>query len=233
MTKKLLLCLVLVLLGVSAQGQALSPRLDSLLVYLNHQLGLPWPGDANGIASQAYLQYSLNRSLVRISTTFPAIEKFDTIKVTSVAEGYALNSDFDSLRQVYRMVQGVRVPLQDTSETDYYIARGGIVGAVIDPTNPDLPRYAHTVGNRLFFYPALELTSGDSAMFLVEYYALAPQLTALSDTTIMPQKYLQAVLDFATAIVERARGNFTAAREYEAAALGTSINVDVGGEDRK
>lgn len=220
---------VLLVAGVSAQGQALSPRLDSLLVYFNRQLGLPWPGDANGIASQAYEQFALNRAIIKTSVVFRCIEKQDTIYAPT---SYALNSDFDSLRIVYRMVGGVKIPLEDTALLLMYKARGGVQGAISDPTNPELPRYAYTIGKTLLFYPAHQVVAGQVDTFVVEYYAVAPQLTSLSDTTIIPQKYLEAVLNFATAIVERARGNFQTADLYDAAAMGAAISTKKE-EDRK
>lgn len=204
--------LLLILIMLATSASAMSPRRDSMRAEVLNRMGLP-PINGAGIINAGLVNSELNINQIEVCTHFPALEKRDSVIADGTTEGYALNSDFHRIGWCYRMIGSqVRIPLDTLSEAELFAKRGGVAGSVPDPDDPEEPRYFFTVTKDLCFYPNYSPSAtGVEDTFLVRYFALAPVLTADTDTTVLSDEYRHYLVYLTVAKLEIIRGNFETA----------------------
>lgn len=158
--------------------------------------------------------YVLNRSLARVCREFPALEKIDTVVVSSATEGAALNSDFLRIRQVFKIIGNTRIPLDFKPREELFAAGATDGGYAHDISKATQPRYCFTHGQRLLFHPKDAKASGTPDSFLVLYWAMDDKFTADTSTTAIAPEYIDALLYAAMAELSAMKKDYTAAQFY-------------------
>lgn len=206
--RKLLVCLLLV-----SSAYAVENRGDSIKADAWSSVGIPSAGTA--LITDANSLKWINDGLQLISTNLPAYLKFDSVYASKGVSGYALNSDFDSLEWVLRLVgDSIYLPHEKLGPEEAYAKRQGVTGATDDPVSVEDPRYYWTFGSRMFVYPAYAQTFGQIDTLLIAYYAVSPSLTALTDTTVIDKKYLPMLVDYLCGRIKEAQSDLTWAAWY-------------------
>ena len=205
----LLLCLLPALCLAETE-----PQLDSIRQAAFDQLGIPAAG--TDYVTTAKANAIVNYGIQEVSTSFPAVEKLDTITIDSTTEGGTLASDFVAIKWCLFIADDTaRVPLEFAPVDSLFPARGGEEGVDHDPGNPYGVRYYFTHAKQLMTYPRWSV-GADSALFLVAYYAVGNHLAAGGDSTNILPEYRDELLDWICYRLEALRGRFTAAAFYEA-----------------
>jgi hypothetical protein len=139
-------------------------------------------------------------------TRFPALEKFDTVMITSSVEGGALPSDFVRLLQVWR-IKGTtkRLPLTYMEPDSFRVKMKTENLYEQDKTDPLSPEYYYTYGRRLMQLPKWSKSETDS--LLIQYLALDVKMASDSDTTVILPEYLERALSYACALLAALRNN--------------------------
>lgn len=168
----------------------ITPTRDSLSVATLRQLNINTSGDNQ--VSLAITYDALNKATQQVCRDFPALEKIDTLTISSSAEGAALPSDFLRLKMVLRMAgDTLRHPLQiiNIDSLPYMIDSV----AVQSKRSIRSPQYAYTYASRLLTHPKYIIPSNADS-FLVYYYAMDDKLTAASDSLVIDDSFVPAVL---------------------------------------
>ena len=197
-----LLCLLL----LTSSAYAVSPIGDSIKQAAWYSTGIPDGGTAKvtGISTRSFI----NDGVQLISTNLPAYPLICTLSVTKGVSGYALPTDFDSLDWVLRLMgDSGYIPTEKSTPEAAYQKRQGVQGAVDDPVSWEDPRYSWTHGSRIFFYPSFSQTFGETDSMIVAYYAVAPSLDTLSDTTVIDPRYLPMLVDYVSGRIKEAQGD--------------------------
>ncbi|MEW6110627.1 MAG: hypothetical protein AB1664_00730 [Thermodesulfobacteriota bacterium] len=226
---KRLAIVVVVLLTVagSASEGAISARLDSLRVKAFRQCYMADAGTAQVPA--AFGNDAVNMAITWVCANAPAIERFDTVWVSSSIVGPALNSDFNRValaeliwtdttsEGVYGTIRVPLYPLSDDSVRFYLPSKPDVQPP--DPKDPMTWKYYRTFAGRFLLWPVWQRQ--DSAQVLVHYYANDSLLQANASQTSVRQKFLDAVVDYAAYKISRRRNNlddalmfYNAARSY-------------------
>jgi hypothetical protein len=197
----ILLCL---LLATTANADV-SGRLDSLRTYLYEKLRIPSTG--TDLIDSVTANRALNQAIQRVCHDFPAIEKFDTVAIDSAVEGGDLNTDFLRIKSVHLLSgDSLRYGLEPISPVDLPSFRPTIGEAVQDKGDPLDPRYYYTFNNMLMVFP--KWFRGDTAQYLVFYYALDSNMSADASVTQALPEYRPYILYDAAAKLSEVRGNY-------------------------
>lgn len=216
---------IAVTLASAAMAESPIPgRLDSLQARTELRLSLPAGG--NNKLTQPVIRAGLNEALVSVCTDFNACSKFDTLVARSDSEGVGLPADFMRAERVFRMLAPsngngldveVRYPVQLVPAGD----SGAILGATVTDyqlkTDNRLgPTRAYvSAARRLSFLPHYDRQqSADTALYLLEYYGLAPRMDSPSDTAAVDPKYRGALLDKACEILAGIRETWSVQAHY-------------------
>ena len=209
--KRLLTCLLL-LLAVSVQAD-MSPRLDSMITWLECLGNMP-AGGTDGVSK--FDEYKLvNMACQDISSMFPAIEKYDTVRVDSAETVDTLNTDFVGLKAVYYLASDtLRIPVEivsfDSLAAEY--SDKSSVDNSTEKSDPTDNRKCWVHKKRLKFHP--RWARGDTATYQVEYYAIDSMLHAsASQTQILPQ-YRMKIIFRAVGYLCMMRGDFEKAEKW-------------------
>lgn len=203
--------LLLLFSAVTSQAQ-ISARRDSLGIRACWMIGVPTTG--TDILTSAKIVDAINRAVYSTCVDYPAIEKFDTVKIDSAAEYGSLNSDFVALKAVW-MIKGdtVRMPVEiiapDTLKRKQADIRDNLIVEGKDP----VVRYCWSVDGKLRI--SSKWRDGvDTAKFFVEYYAIDTPLTSGSSATSIKKEFREILLYKICENLETMRGNFTEAVEW-------------------
>jgi hypothetical protein len=207
--RKILFVLCLLAANLSAET---SPQLDSIRVAALNQIGLPTAGTTRITAAIA--NAIINYGIQEVSTNFPAVEKLDTITIDSVSEGGALASDFVAIRSCELMIDDtLRIPLQYKPVDSIFEKRPSKEGAKPDDITD--PRYYRTHAGRLLTSPKFVSGDiGDSALFLISYYAVGDFLSSGTDSTNIVEEYRDELLDWVCYRLEALRYRYNASAFY-------------------
>ena len=196
--KKTLTIIVFMFISSSTMAGPRSPRLDSMWVSVCANLNLPTSGTRN-ITSAVGYRY-INEAYASVCVDFPAIEKLDTVTLVGGSEGGALNTDFDRVVSVDRMVDStVRIPLQPVSQDTLSMMVKTADDASVRMVKNDYtsPRYYKIFNKMLITQPKYSLAT--SSLFLVKYYAIGARLTSASDSVLCDQRYIEQIINHACA----------------------------------
>lgn len=209
--KRLVLC-ILLFAAASAHAGA-SARLDSLRIKAFRQCDIPDAGTQKITAPVG--NDAVNLAITWVCAFGPAIERFDTVWITSSIVGASLNADFDrvSIAELIwtdttsdGVLGTIRVPLHWLPEDSigiYLSSKGDI--QPVDSKNPMTWKWFRTFGQRFLLYPHWSRT--DSVQVLVQYYAQDSVLQSNASQTGVRQKFLDAVIEYAAFKLARKREN--------------------------
>ncbi len=187
----------------------ISNRLDSLAAAVMAQLGFPSTGNAKITLGVA--KFAINSSVPEICRELPAVEKYDTVIMTSTGEGVALNADFLRIHSLKKMGKdSLRIPLIYVSEDSLFDLSGGMGGVLQKRGDASSPRYYFTFGRRLQTHP--KEIAVDT--FLVEYYANGHYMTNDADSTDIAREYRQLLIYKACQKCEIIMSNWTNVEGY-------------------
>ncbi len=212
-------CLALIAAGLAHAEAPIPARLDSLRGRLELRLNLPAGG--NSKVTQAVMNAAINEALGEVCQDFNAYPKVDTLVARPDSEGVAWPGDFLRLRAVGRIIPrfghhpAVYYPLQPVSDEDTLWRQVKDLSELeLNPGDPIGPR-RYVVGSRLFLYPKYDRrSSSDTALYLIDYYALAPQVAVDTDTVMVDPKYRAALLDKAAEMCATVRQDWDVAAKW-------------------
>ncbi|KKM24833.1 hypothetical protein LCGC14_1601180 [marine sediment metagenome] len=211
--KKILIALSLLAATVGAET---SPQLDSIRIAAFNQIGIPAAGTVRVPVATA--NAIINYGIQEVSTNFPAVEKLDTISIDSASEGGALASDFVAIKWCQLMVDDtLRIPLEYKSEDSLFPKRPSVDDADADADDLTEPRYYYTHNKRLMTFPKVkvgDVTDGDSALFLIAYFAVGDRLDAETDSTNILEAYRDELLDWVCYRLEYLRYRYNSGDRY-------------------
>jgi len=208
------------LLAASAAAEPSVPgRLDSLRARLELRLNLPAGG--NNLVTVGVMNAALNEAVGEVCQDFNAYPRFDTLVARPDSEGMALPTDFLRLRAVYRIIPkygsqpAVRFPLEPVAAGDsLWRAIKDLAELELEPGDQIGPR-RYSLGNRLLLHPKYDRRSAaDTALYLIDYYAIAPLMAADTDTVAVDPKYRAALLDKAAELCATVRQDWTVAAKW-------------------
>lgn len=196
-----------------------SPQLDSIRFAAYNQIGVPSGGTTR--VTDAIANVIINHGIQKVTTDFPAVEKLDTITIKGDEEGGALASDFVAIDWCQLMIgDTLRIPLEYKPEDSLFLKRptqDDSKGQVDDVTDP---RYYYTKAGRLMAFPKViassDITSGDSALFLIGYYAVGDPLSSGTDSTNIDEEYRDELLNWVCYRLEKLRYRWISADTYKA-----------------
>lgn len=207
MIRKILLFSVIALLlqavGASA-GQ--SPRLDSLRVYSFDFALLPVAG--NRTVTTAIGNRVVNTAIQQVCTDFPALEKLDTVTLSSGMEGATLNSDMVSVVAVEYILpienehgdaDTVRMYVPPIAVNDLRLKFPTSTSVVQNKSGQYDPKFWYVEAKKLKFAP--KWIRGDTASFVVTYLAMDTLLTTDSSSTSVETQFLNAVKYYAASLL--------------------------------
>lgn len=207
--------LLLIFFWSTSVGAAVYPVanvLDSLQKACYYQLRTDTAGTAS--MTDDMVEFALKRALARVCREFPALEKIDTVTVSSATEGAVLNSDFLRIRQVFKMIGNTRIPLDFKPREELFAAGATEKGYTHALGKPTSPRYCFTHGQRLLFHPKDAKASATPDSFLVLYYAMDEGMDTSGATTAIAPEYIDALLYAALAELSAMKKDYTAAQFY-------------------
>jgi hypothetical protein len=205
--------LVVVLAGSTATA-AVSTRLDSLRVKVFRQCDVPDAG--NQKVTVAMGNDAVNLAITWVCANGPAIERFDTVWVTSSVIGSALNTDFSRIATaemiwtdttslgIFRAIRLPLYPLHEDSLSAILPSKPDVQPT--EPKDPKTWKYYRTFGGRFLLYP--QWYRDDSMQVIVQYYAMDTLLQANASQTSVRAKFLDAVIEYAAYKISRKRNNF-------------------------
>lgn len=204
------LCLLAV--GVGAET---NPQLDSIRVAAYNQIGVPVAGSDR--VTDAITNAIINYGIQRVSTDFPAVEKLDTITMDTVSEGSALASDFVAISWCQLMIDATqRIALEFRLPDSLFEKRPSDSSSRSSSDDRTTPRYYYTHARQLMVYPKFVVGDiGDTALFLVSYYAVGDALTAESDSTNIHSEYRDELLNWVCYRLEKLRYRYASAATYK------------------
>ncbi len=211
--KKFLLIAVLPVLLAGTSHAQLSMRLDSIRVSVYRQLLLKTNGA--GLVPDSTANAAVNRAIQRVCDDFPAIEKIDTIALSSDSVGIALNSDFLRVRWVFLNATNKWFPLTPVTmeqHRELFKIVGGKSGATFRPADTLAAPYYWTLGDRIFTYP--KYTAGPHTSLIVGYMAEDSTLNADGSTCQIKAEFREAIVEYACAIILEMQGMFEDASIY-------------------
>ena len=200
MKKYLIIALLLATTAVT-QGPV-GRSLATLRLMVRYQLSTQ--GRATGQLTNTTVHYAINRAIAQVCAKYPAIDKMDTIVTTAGTMTYALNTDFDRIRIAYRFTADSVVSLQPKN-VDTLAA----MFAIKVSKNPG---YYYTSGSNIVLLPVPTNYDGDS--ILIDYYAIDEMLTDSTDSTVIPQEYIEKVIELSCAILSATRKDYGDAMWY-------------------
>jgi len=215
--------LSLLLLPVLAVGQT-SPRLDSMTVAALNQLGIKPTG--TDLVTLAKVYEFVNVAIEDVSTSWPAIEKVDTVVARDSVESAVLPSDFVSIYSCdWILGDSIRIPLEYVPRDSLSHLLSNAETAMAEPAKiikGEEKFYYSTFAGGLYTCPKVwhDSSLGGSISLFVCYYARGAKLTAVGDTTTVLSKYRRYIrwhvceqIDLLCGRVDRAaywRGLYTA-----------------------
>lgn len=212
--KKILFALIILVTSVGAET---SPQLDSIRVAAFNQIGVPTGGSDRITAAIA--NAIINYGIQQVSTDFPAVEKLDTITIDTVSEGGALASDFVAIKWCQLILSDMaRLPLQYKSEDSLFMERPSDSSSTGDPDDVTDPRYYYTHAGRLHTFTKIvsgDATEGDSALFLIGYYAVGNRLSSGTDSTNILESFRDELLNWICYRLEKLRYRYASASGYK------------------
>lgn len=204
---------VCLLLLVTSAFAGVSPRLDSLRVKTFRQIDVPDGGTQKITAAVG--NDAVNLAITWVCANGPAIERFDTVWVTSSVVGSALNSDFNRVAAaeliwtdttsagVFRTLRLPLYPIPQDSLHKWLSTKEAVQPT--EPKNPLTWRYYRTYADRFLIYPVW--SRSDSMQVIVQYYANDTLLQANASQTSVREKFLDAVIEYAAFKLQRKRNN--------------------------
>lgn len=209
--------MVLLLCGVanSATVYPVDNILDSLQKACLYQLRGDTLGTRKDMTNDM-IRYGLNTSLIRVCKEFPALEKLDTLVVYKEDEGAALPTDFDRMKQVFRMKgDTLRIPLEFRAIES--------LRQVTPTTEENLheldellsPQWAYSWADRFYLHPKYAIDSSEIDSFLILYYAMDAGMDTSGATTAIDSKYIDVLLLATFAKLSAMKLDFTSAAYYE------------------
>jgi hypothetical protein len=209
--------LLVFLLFTACASAELSPRLDSLRVYVTDKARLSSSGDDD--ITLAKINREINFAIQQTCQDFPAVEKYDTLVIDSTMEGGTLPSDFHRIVNVSFMLNDVlRIPIRHLMSGDSIALKDNRLDENQQERTDTMSIKSWRVHNTILeVHP--KWSRGDTALYLLQYYALDSNLTTDSSVTQVRAKYRDKVVLFAVSRLWALRSNFAYAnfwmREYE------------------
>ena len=212
MSRLVIVSLCLLAVNLSAET---NPQLDSIRVAAFNQIGIPAAGSDRVTAAIA--NAIINYGIQQVSTDFPAVEKLDTISIDSASEGGALASDFVRVGWCQLMMgDTLRLPLEYKLPDSLFFKKPSEDDADADADDLTDPRYYYTQGGRLLAWPKFKKGDiGDSALFLVGYYAIGDALSSGTDSTNIHSEYRDELLNWICYRLEKLRYRYASATSYK------------------
>ncbi len=213
MMKKLLLMMGLCLLAVSAIAET-SPQLDSIRIAAFNQLGIPIAGTDRMTAAKA--NAIINYGIQEVTTNFPAVEKLDTITLDSASEGGALASDFVAIKGCQLMSgDTMRIALEFKVEDSFLVVRPDPANNKTEPDDVGGGPYYRTHAGQLMVWPKFRRGDiGDTALFLISYYAVGDRLDAETDSTNIDEQFRDELLDWVCYRLEYLRYRYNSGDKF-------------------
>ncbi len=186
--------------SVSAQTYSLDPSRDSLIVYALYETNTQTT--FTNSLTQAKAIYLLNKSLGRVCTDFPALEKIDTVVFDKDSMGVHLNPDFIRAVRIYRIEHEdvdsgqILIPLRYVPSDSAWI----LYPTESSNSNPPikLPTSYYTHGQVFFTHPKSQTISSIPDSFIVFYGAMSEKLTSGTDSVTILPDYLNPLIDLLT-----------------------------------
>lgn len=193
----------------------ISPRLDSLRLYVASQLNLK-EGGTQGIPL-AKIDRAISRGYSQVCIDYPAIEALDTVTLKRDNEGVSLAANFLRLSAAYKLVDStVRIPMTIVNVSDLS-AQFPTFEENKDKRGETIsPRSCYTYNGRFFTHPKDRsgAVSTDSTLYLIQYYAMGqPLLSADSTVDVLPE-YVEKVIQYACFVLSITQQDFAAAQFY-------------------
>ena len=198
--RNMVISLVFLLIAITAFGQdyPISGRRDSLRYAALGQLNINESGTRRLTATS--VNVLINRAQGTVCDDAPAYMKFDTAIIDNSMEAAALNDDFLRLHAVFRMVDTLRVAMTVVPADSIPRLTSTFEENIHKKNDPMSPAYCYTWGRNLKFHPKYIASTADS--FLVEYFAMAPELVDDTQHTVIESKWLEPMILYACALIE-------------------------------
>jgi hypothetical protein len=162
------------------------------------------------------IRYALNTALIRVCKEFPALEKLDTLVVYKEDEGAALPTDFDRMKQVFRMKgDTLRLPLEFRPVESLREVTPAIKNNLHKKDKLLSPQYAYPWAGRFMLHPKYAIDSSEIDSFLILYYAMDEGMDTSGATTAIDAKYINVLLLATFAKLSAMKKDFTSAAYYE------------------
>jgi hypothetical protein len=191
--RRIVVALFVLVGAVQSQTLPLSARRDSLRYSAYEELPLVTTG--SDLLTTSRVNRQINMSLAAICRQYPAYEKVDTVICARAVEGGALNADFLRGTMVFRMVgDSMRVPLLPLDLDSIKPLSQEVTKNLQDIDRENDPNQWYTRGYRLYTHPKVRKDSTEADTFIVHYEAMAPRLSADSDTTVIDKNFLEALV---------------------------------------
>ena len=222
--RKLITTAVLLLLfaagGAHSQLSPLSKTLDSLQVYVPMMAGVPVAGSR--LITPALVKFYINMAYNEVCSTWPAVERIDTVFIARGLEGALLPTDFRDMLGVYREGDTTwRAPLTFISHDSVAQVLKTARDVVIqDINNIMVPAFYTIQERRLILHPKyIKEVSQD---YIIHYIGMGTTLVNGADTLEVQPIYIPKVYQRAAAYLASMRlddflGSFFI-RMYEGAA---------------
>jgi len=192
--KKIILCLLLMTGVVDAQVYSINPSLDSLRANTLAMLN----STTSGLITTSRVDFIINMSIGEVCDAFPALEKVDTISASRASTGYALNSDFLRIKNVFKVdkfnddgTQQIWTPVNYIPYDSLSILFNTRRKNADKQGDAEQLSTAYTWGNKLYFHPINYSEISDPETFIVFYYARDRLLTSGTDSTRIAPEYME------------------------------------------
>ena len=214
---KYLLTILLFAVSVSAQVYPVDPSRDSIITYCLYETNTPTTFTGN--LTEAKAIYFLNKSLGQVCVDFPALEKVDTVVLSTDSMGCALNTDFIRATRIYKIADNkgqILIPLRYVPTDSTWVIYPGKEQNTGTVSNKSTPSSYFTFGKRFYPHPKSLAISTVPDSFIVFYNAMDAKLTTATDSVAIGQDYLGALIDLTVyefAKLRRQAGNMQAAMD--------------------
>ena len=192
--------IVLLATTVSAQSYSVNPSRDSLITFCLYETNTNTSFTYS--LTQAKAIYFLNKSIGRVCTDFPAIEKIDTVVISKSMLGDTLNSDFIRAVRIYKIehedtdTAQILIPLRYVTKDSTWILYPTVGSNEENPI--DIPTSYFTHGKRFLSYPKSQADVSRPDSFLVFYNAMDEILSSGTDSTAISSDYINPLIDLLT-----------------------------------
>ena len=197
---KYLFYIFIIATSISAQTYTLDPSRDSLITYCLYETNTRTTFTNN--LTQAKAIYLLNKSLGRVCTDFPALEKIDTVVLSKDSMGVSLNPDFIRAIRIYKIEHEdvdsgqILIPLRYVSSDSAWILYPTESSNEKSPKKLSTSYFTH--GQIFFTHPKSQTIASIPDSFLVFYNAMDAKLTSGTDSVTIAPDYINPLIDLLT-----------------------------------